>query len=93
MAGKLNTRRLSLALMDGNSKVGGGAMPLFAMPTRLLCIRPGEISATRIEEALREYDPPIIARVEKDQVLLDFRTIQEAELKVVAAAVRSIAES
>ncbi|PKN23405.1 MAG: L-seryl-tRNA(Sec) selenium transferase, partial [Deltaproteobacteria bacterium HGW-Deltaproteobacteria-21] len=93
MAGRLDTKRFHLELTDGNSKVGGGAMPLFAMPTRLLCIRPGEVSANRIEEALREYDPPIIARVEKDQVLLDFRTIQDGELKVVAAAIRSIAES
>jgi len=93
MAGRLDTKRFHLELTDGNSKVGGGAMPLFAMPTRLLCIRPDEVSANRIEEALREYDPPIIARVEKDQVLLDFRTIQESELKVVAAAIRSIAES
>lgn len=91
MTGRPDTKRFHLELTDGNSKVGGGAMPLFAMPTRLLCIRPGEVSANRIEEALREYDPPIIARVEKDQVLLDFRTIQDGELKVVAAAIRSIA--
>jgi L-seryl-tRNA(Ser) seleniumtransferase len=91
MIGSLKTTRFHLELTDGNSKVGGGAMPLFAMPTRLLCIRPGDISASRIEEELRRYGPPIISRVEKDRVLLDLRTIQEDELKVVASAVRSIA--
>jgi len=91
--GKLDTTRFHLELRDGNSKVGGGAMPLFAMPTRLLCIKPGEFSAGRIEERLRGNDPPIIARVEKDQVLLDFRTIQEKEMKAVASAIRSLAES
>ncbi len=93
MIGGLKSERFGLEIMDGRSKVGGGAMPLFLMPTRLLCIKPGGVSANRIEESLRGYDPPIIARVEKDQVLLDLRTIQEGELKVVAAAVRSIAES
>lgn len=91
MIGELKGTRFHLELVDGNSKVGGGAMPLFALPTRLLCIRPGELSAKQIEEGLRRYDPPIISRVEKDQVLLDLRTIQEGELEVVAAAVRSIA--
>lgn len=93
MIGVLKSTKFHLELIDGNSKVGGGAMPLFAMPTRLLCIKPGDVSANRIEESLRGYDPPIIGRVEKDQVLLDLRTIQDGELRVVAEAIRSIAES
>jgi hypothetical protein len=40
---------------------------------------------------LRSYDPPIIARVEKDHVLLDLRTIQEKELETVAHAIAALA--
>jgi seryl-tRNA(Sec) selenium transferase len=44
-----------------------------------------------MEQKLRDCDPPIIARVEKDEVLLDVRTIQESELKTVAEAIRGLA--
>jgi hypothetical protein len=37
---------------------------------------------------LSSYNPPIIARLEKDQVLLDARTIQEKEIKIVAEAIK-----
>jgi seryl-tRNA(Sec) selenium transferase len=40
---------------------------------------------------LRSYTPPIIVRVEKDHVLLDVRTVQEEELKIVAQAVKELA--
>jgi L-seryl-tRNA(Ser) seleniumtransferase len=53
---------------------------------------PGRLSANAIEERLRAYDPPIISRVEKDQVLLDVRTLQDSELKTVAGAIRVLAE-
>jgi L-seryl-tRNA(Ser) seleniumtransferase len=44
-----------------------------------------------MEQKLRDYDPPIISRVEKDQVLLDVRTVQESELKTVAGAIKVLA--
>jgi seryl-tRNA(Sec) selenium transferase len=44
-----------------------------------------------MEGWLRSYDPPIIVRIETDQVLLDMRTIQERELKTVAQALKQLA--
>jgi L-seryl-tRNA(Ser) seleniumtransferase len=44
-----------------------------------------------MEDWLRAYDPPIIARVEKERVLLDVRTIQDKEMKTVAQAIRALA--
>lgn len=90
MVGALEESHFSVGLTDGNSRVGGGALPLQAMPSRLLRLLPRSLSANDIEERLRSYDPPIIVRVEKDQVLLDVRTIQDKELKTVARAIREI---
>ncbi len=87
-----DTRNFRLDLTDGDSKVGGGALPLFVLPSRLLRVTPGTLSANEVEEWFRAYDPPIIVRVEKDQVLMDLRTIQDTELKTVARAVRALAE-
>ncbi|MBW2332821.1 MAG: hypothetical protein JRF08_05045, partial [Deltaproteobacteria bacterium] len=46
MIGKVGNGTLSISLCDGFSKVGGGAMPLEEIRSRLLCISPGKFSAT-----------------------------------------------
>ena len=71
--------------------MGGGALPLLVIPTCLVCLVPKRLTAHDMETWLRSYDPPIIGRVEKEQVLLDVRTIQDKELKTVAEAVRTLA--
>ncbi len=85
------TENYTLERIDGCSKIGGGALPLQELPTRLLCLTPKKISAQEMEGWLRSYDPPIIVRIETDQVLLDMRTIQERELKTVAQALKQLA--
>ena len=59
--------------------------------TRQLCLTPKGLSTHHMEKWLRSYTPPIIARVERDLVLLDIRTIQEKELKTVAQAIKELA--
>jgi L-seryl-tRNA(Ser) seleniumtransferase len=90
LIGRLDADDLSIGLCDGFSRVGGGAMPLEELRSRLLCISSPVTPAQHIVEFLRSYNPPIIPRLEKDQVLLDVRTIQEKELRIVAEAIRQI---
>jgi L-seryl-tRNA(Ser) seleniumtransferase len=80
----------SIELMDGASKVGGGALPLQELKTRLLCLVPGTLSSQQMEAWLRSYAPPVITRLERDRVMLDVRTIQESEFEVVAQAIRDL---
>jgi L-seryl-tRNA(Ser) seleniumtransferase len=91
LVGKVRKTNFSMDLSDGVSKVGGGALPLLELPTRLVCLVPGAMSSRSMENFLRFYDPPVIARVEKERVLLDVRTIQEREMKTVAQAVKDLA--
>ncbi len=90
LIGRPDADDLSIGLCDGFSRVGGGAMPLEELRSRLLCISSPVTPAHHIVEFLRSYNPPIIPRLEKDQVLLDVRTIQEKELRIVAEAIRQI---
>ena len=80
----------SIELTDGTSKVGGGALPLQELKTRLLCLTPGTFSAKQIESGLRSNTPPVIVRVEREKVMLDVRTIQEGEFEMVAKAIREL---
>jgi L-seryl-tRNA(Ser) seleniumtransferase len=91
LIGNLERENFTLALTEGDSKVGGGALPLLSMPTCLLALSPGKLSAHAMESRLRGYEPPIIARVDKDRVLLDVRTIQDKELVTVAQAIQALA--
>jgi len=92
MLGNSGGRELSIGLSDGFSRVGGGAMPLEEIPSCLLVISSKLLPASKIERFFRSYNPPIIVRVEKDVVLLDARTIQEKELRIVAKAIRDLRE-
>jgi L-seryl-tRNA(Ser) seleniumtransferase len=69
--------------VEGTSLVGGGAAPGATLPTVLLAVTAEKLSADELAARLRAHDPPIIARVEEAQVLLDLRTVfpeQDAEI-------------
>lgn len=60
-------------VIDGQSTVGGGSLPEETLPTRLLAIQVK--SPNRMLAKLRANHPPIIARIEQDQVVCDPRTV------------------
>jgi len=62
-------------LVDGASAVGGGSAPGVELPTCLLALTHATLAAEAIEARLRAGAPPVIARIERDRVLLDLRTV------------------
>jgi L-seryl-tRNA(Ser) seleniumtransferase len=72
---------------DEAAQVGSGSVPAQSMPTKVLAIRPSSVTATELAKRLRLHRPPVFARISKDAVLLDFRTIQPGEDEIVAKAV------
>ncbi|MBI5522083.1 MAG: L-seryl-tRNA(Sec) selenium transferase [Desulfarculus sp.] len=87
----LNLPRLSVATLEGASRVGGGAMPLAAPATRLVEVAVQGLSPTRLEEGLRAGDPPVIARLEDGRLLLDVRTLVEGDQEVIVQALARLA--
>ncbi|MFO0501127.1 MAG: L-seryl-tRNA(Sec) selenium transferase [Acidobacteriota bacterium] len=61
---------LAATVIPGESLVGGGSTPDQSLPTWLLAIPRPEM-----ERRLRMGKPPVIARVEKGQLLIDLRTV------------------
>ena len=49
-------------------------------------------SAQEIEQALRNYSPPIISRISEGKVLLDLRTVFEDQLPAIRAALTAISK-
>ena len=76
-------------VIGGFSTVGGGSAPGSALPTALVAIVTKGLSAAALESRLREGHPPLIARIEDDQVLIDLRTVSpddDASLTATVAA-------
>jgi L-seryl-tRNA(Ser) seleniumtransferase len=71
------------AILEGRSAIGGGSAPGVELPTWLVAIEKDGASADALEEQLRGLTPPVIARIDRDRVVLDLRTVfaeQDAEL-------------
>jgi L-seryl-tRNA(Ser) seleniumtransferase len=70
---------IQVELVDGESAVGGGAAPTARLSTALIAVTHGNLTSNQIETALRQSTPAVIARITDDRVLLDLRTVAEAE--------------
>lgn len=82
--------RAAIEVIRDVSQVGGGAMPLEALETYVVALKPENISLDRLEYELRKNETPVIARINKDRLLLDVRTIFRDEYKVISAALKRI---
>lgn len=67
----------------GVGRVGGGALPLGDLPGPRIAIKPRAFSAARLEKALRAGEPPIVALVKDDAVLMDPRTLLEGQAAII----------
>lgn len=87
---KLAERGVETKLVEGSSAVGGGSLPEHDVATVLLAIAG---PASRLSTALRGGDPPVIARIEKDECCLDPRTVLRGEDEILIDAVEVAARS
>ncbi|MBM3235951.1 L-seryl-tRNA(Sec) selenium transferase [Candidatus Poribacteria bacterium] len=69
---------------DGYSQVGGGSLPVENIPTKLLSIKPLNISVDALARNLRKSDPPVFSRIQQECLLLDLRTVLEDEVETLA---------
>jgi len=75
-----------VTMRKGVSRVGGGAFPEYDLPGTVVAVAVRDVSADELREALLKTDPPLVARIEDEEFLLDPRTLDSTELKLVADA-------
>ncbi len=78
----------AISVEHETSEVGGGALPLQTLPTRVLALRPARGSAANLEGRLRRGSPPVLVRIKGDRILLDLRTVDASEDAALLQAVR-----
>ncbi len=79
LASALNASGWTARVVDGMSTIGGGSAPGAELPTRLVEISRDGMTADAIEQHLRALDPPVIARIQDDRVVLDLRTVRPGD--------------
>ena len=82
---------LELRLARDESAMGGGSLPGVPISTWVLCVTSGRFGAERLAALLRRNEPPVLARISDDAVVLDMRTLLEGEEAVVADALIAVA--
>ena len=87
---KVDSGNLDLEICNDSSRVGGGALPLQDLPTRVVAFRSEGRSVEDLEEGLRRYNPPIIARIDNDRIVLDVRTLQKGDPSIIEKAIRDL---
>lgn len=81
---------VEIQVVDDSSQVGGGALPSQQLPTKVVAISSESISVKSLEKYLRDNRPSIIARISKDQLRIDIRTVSMDEEKVIENSLRKI---
>ena len=77
---------ISVRVAEDESATGGGALPATPIKTFVLVLSSSALSPDRLSCLLRQNEPPIIARIKNDEVLLDMRTLLEGEEKAILQA-------
>jgi L-seryl-tRNA(Ser) seleniumtransferase len=68
-------------------KVGGGALPLLELEGPVCAVDPAGVGLDELARRLRAGEPPVVARAREGWLLLDPRTLTDAEAVAAADAV------
>jgi L-seryl-tRNA(Ser) seleniumtransferase len=84
---------IEITLEEGESIIGAGSAPQVTLPTVLVALSHGILSAASIHEKLRGHIIPIITRTEKERILIDMRTVEEEEEAIILDGLISVFRS
>ena len=81
---------LTVDVWDDASEFGGGSVPTQQIPTKVVAVKHASTSLEALYEKLRLGRPCVFARVQRERVLFDVRTLQEGEDEEIAASLQRI---
>jgi L-seryl-tRNA(Ser) seleniumtransferase len=85
LCGRLDGIRASV--IEGSSVIGGGATPGQPLQSWLIAIDCADV--VEAERRCRLSDPPVVARIEDERLLLDLRTVFAKEEEELARVIRA----
>ncbi|HTD55315.1 MAG TPA: L-seryl-tRNA(Sec) selenium transferase [Silvibacterium sp.] len=93
IAEELKSAGLEVEVIPVESLIGGGTAPASRLPSAAVALRHESLSLPALLLALRRLDPPVIARISDDRVLLDLRTVEPDLDAMLISLLQGIARS
>jgi len=84
---------IEAAAVPSDAQPGSGALPLTTIPSFAVSLRAAKWSASALAARLRAAQPPVFGRIQREEVLLDLRTVLEGEEAAIESSVRAIVEA
>jgi L-seryl-tRNA(Ser) seleniumtransferase len=75
------------AVRESESAIGGGSTPDQVLPTWVVELNVPNPNA--FEKHLRSANPPVVARIERDKVVFDMRTVADDEIAALTSAAKT----
>lgn len=76
-------------VVDGRSMIGGGSLPEESIPTKLVALSGEGAYVSELARRLRLGSTAVVSRIERDDLLLDPRTVRPEEDRALAFAVKA----
>jgi L-seryl-tRNA(Ser) seleniumtransferase len=82
--------RAKIAIQETKNQIGSGALPLEELQSVALSMRPDGMKVDNLARSFRSFDPPIVGRIHKEQLLFDLRTISPEDEPLVTQAICAV---
>ena len=78
-------------MIPGTSQVGGGSMPEVMLRSMVIAFKHQSLTVEQLGQILRtKSKPAIVARIQKDELILDLRTVTPKEEGTLLAALLKV---
>ena len=72
------------------SQIGGGSLPMERIPSMAVAIHPKHESVAALEDQMRHLTVPMSPRTVNDTIMLDVRTVETEDFKLIAAELQEL---
>ncbi len=87
---KQHSSRVETRIQESVAYLGSGSLPTQAIPSLEVAIRLPDLSASELARRLRMDQACVFGRIQDDRVRLDLRTVRDAQVGAIAAALGRI---
>jgi L-seryl-tRNA(Ser) seleniumtransferase len=78
-----NKQNWDFVIKEDTSQIGGGTMPGVEIPTLVVAVSHVRLSSQQLFNRLRLGSPAVITRLKNDNVIIDFRTVNDEEVPIL----------
>ena len=86
----LDEAGVEVRVIVATATVGGGSLPLLELAGPVCAVEPAPLGVDELATRLRSEDPPVVGRAREGRLLLDPRTLDDAEARAAASGVAAV---